>query len=128
MLRALQRKRTNKLCQQALAERNNEARKLQMEKNSDTTIDGAQLGSSAFVRPLFWMVLNSLDDSIPVSRETHGPGICGYCGERNEVLKTEPRSQKSYCRKCAPGRETDADWPNVKRLASADENLNYTKK
>jgi hypothetical protein len=48
----------------------------------------------------------------PVSRETHGPGICGYCGERTAVLKTEPRSQKSYCRKCAPGREKDADWPN----------------
>ena len=53
----------------------------------------------------------------PVSRDTHGPGICGYCGEHNDVLKTEPRSQKSYCRKCAPGRETDADWPNVADLA-----------
>jgi hypothetical protein len=53
------------------------------------------------------------DDHLPpVSRETHGPGICGYCGGRKAVLKTEPRSQKIYCRKCAPGRETDADWPN----------------
>lgn len=46
----------------------------------------------------------------PVSRETHGPGICGYCGERNAILKTEPRSQRSYCRKCAPGRRR---WPTV---------------
>lgn len=53
------------------------------------------------------------DDLPPVDRETHGPGVCGYCGERNAVLKTEPRSQRSYCRKCAPGRETDADWPSA---------------
>ena len=58
----------------------------------------------------------------PVSRETHGPGICGYCGERSAVLKTEPRSQRSYCRKCAPGRETDADWPNATAQASPDKN------
>lgn len=54
----------------------------------------------------------------PVICETHGPGICQYCGEHRNVLKTEPRSQKSYCRKCAPGRETDEDWPNADVEAS----------
>lgn len=49
----------------------------------------------------------------PVPTETHGPGVCQYCGEHVPVLKTEPRSQKSYCRECAPWRETDADWPEI---------------
>ncbi len=47
----------------------------------------------------------------PVPKETHGPGLCGYCGQHARHLKEEPRSLRSYCRKCAPVRETDADWP-----------------
>jgi hypothetical protein len=62
-------------------------------------------------------VLGSNEPPLPM--ETHGPGVCQYCGEHRDALKTESRSQKSYCRLCAPGRETDADWPNVKALPQA---------
>jgi hypothetical protein len=69
------------------------------------------------LKPVFCEIalfsLNIGEDHLPpVSREVHGPGICQYCGEQRDVLKIEPISQKSYCRKCAPGRETDEDWPN----------------
>lgn len=78
--------------------------------------EGYEIGAGCPAVPLFGLLALTVmgANEPPVSLETHGPGICGYCGKRNAVLKTEPRSQKSYCRKCAPGRETDADWPNAK--------------
>lgn len=57
-----------------------------------------------------------MDHMPDVPKETHGPGICSCCKMRREVLKkaTRPSGKtETYCRKCAPTRETDADWPPV---------------
>lgn len=60
-------------------------------------------------------LLGHCDDLPPVNREIIGAGICDLCGEQSTALKSFDRAPAAgvcYCRKCAPGRETDADWPN----------------
>ena len=67
----------------------------------------ALLGLSALV---------AMPEPPPVSREIFGPGICDLCGEHSPALKEfamQPATGIYYCRKCAPLRETDEDWPKT---------------
>ena len=75
--------------------------------------------------------LAMLPEPPPVNRETSGPGICDLCGEEAPHLKVfnmQPASGICYCRKCAPGRETDDDWPNAQDEGSAPSTNAATKK
>lgn len=52
----------------------------------------------------------------PVNTTTTGPGICDICNEfatQRKLFDQPPQEGMHYCKKCAPGRETDADWPTV---------------
>lgn len=58
--------------------------------------------------------LGAEPDDLPGS-----PCRCGVCGERSDWLKASTRGD--YCRRCAPLRETDDDWPAEYRAHKARE-------
>ncbi len=68
---------------------------------------------------LLALILGAEPELPPVPQETHGPGKCAFCGKRSDWLKASTRGD--YCRRCAPLRETDDDWPADYRAHKARE-------